>query len=87
VELGGWVEVGEEGGGEGVELILGFAEFGDDDGFRTEAVLEGVAGAFGFAGGGFGAGGFLGVTAVSLAFTVGYVDHAGVLLFGHDYRV
>jgi hypothetical protein len=66
VELGGWVEVGEEGGGDGV---------------GAEAVLEGVAGARGLTGGGFGAGGFLGVAAVGLAFTVGYVDHAGVLPF------
>ncbi len=55
-------EGGEEGGGEGVVVLLGFA--GEDGGGGGEAVGEGVAADFGFAFGGAGAGGLLGVAAV-----------------------
>ena len=48
----------------GEKLVVGGVFGGEQGGLRGQAVFEGVEGGFGFAGGGAGAGGFLGVEAV-----------------------
>jgi hypothetical protein len=60
----GGVEVEHEGGGEGFEIGGIFA--GDDVGPGVDAGFEGVEGRSGFAFGGGGAGGFLGVEAIGV---------------------
>ena len=56
------LEVVEDGLAEFV--VVGGAFAGEDDGFGGEAVFEGVESGFGFAFGGAGSGGFLGIAAV-----------------------
>jgi len=65
----GWKEVEEELGGEGFELGGIFA--GDDVGPGVDAGLESVEGGSGFAFGGGGAGGFLGVEAIGVDLGLG----------------
>lgn len=65
-EGGGGLELGEECGPEGGEFFGGFG--GEEDSFGVEAVLEGILGGAGFAGGGGGAAGFGSVQAGGCGF-------------------